>query len=267
MAIRIDLLPRYVALQRWFKRILAVCLMLMSTFAAVLFLLYYREQLRLATLKTNVANVRIFADKTDAAQKAADAAITQAKPLQSGVDFLVDAGRTGPERAALLDLIRRYIYNGAVVGSLDISDGKTAKFSGMVQTPDDYARFLLNLRRGTVPVGILFSTLPGSSGILGWPNRSGATTTTPAAPGQPAPAATPAPVPGQPQAGAPPVDALRYKVFPNTIQATAELREPVVVPVAPGETAAAAGAPGALGAPGATGAPPAAQPAGAPAKA
>jgi len=241
MAIRIDLLPRYVALRRWFKRILAVCLMLISAFAAILFLIYYREQLRLATLKTNIANVKVFADKTDAAEAAAATATAEAQPLQSTVNFLVDAGRTGSERAALLDLIRRYVYNGAVVGSLDISDGKTAVFSGMVRTPDDYARFLLNLRRGTAPAGILFAKLPEGSGILGWPNRSG-TTATAGAPGQPAPAA-PAPAPGQPQTGVVPLDAVRYQIFPNNINAKAELREPIVVPIPPGE-AAPAPAPG-----------------------
>jgi len=253
MAIRIDLLPRYVALKRWFKRIMAVCLMLVGAFAAILFVIYYREQLRLATLRTNLANVKVFADKTDAAKTAADAAIAQAQPLQSSVNFLVDAGRSGPERAAQLDLIRRYIYNGAVVGTLDLSDGKTAKFSGMVRTPDDYARFVLNLRRGTTPTGILFATLPVSSGISGWPNRSGGATTT--TPGQPAPPVTPVPAPGQPQTGVPPLDTIKYIVFPNNITASGDLRDPVTVPIPPGETAAAA-APGAPGAPGVPAPPP-----------
>ena len=249
MAIRIDLLPRYVALRRWFKRILAVCLMLVSAFAAILFVIYYREQLRLSTLKTNLANVRIFADKTDAAQKAADAATTEAQPLQSNVNFLVDAGRSGPERAALLDLIRRYVYNGAVVGSLDISDGKIAKFSGMVRTPDDYARFLLNLRQGTVPVGILFAGSVDGGGIVGWPNSSGTSTAPGATPGA-KPAPVPAPAPGQPQTGTPTVDTTRFAVFPNNVTATATLRDPIVVPSAPGEMAAAAATtPGALGTP------------------
>ena len=177
MAIRIDLLPKYVAMRRWFKRILAVCLMLVSTFAAVLFVIYYREQLLLQTLKTNLANVRVLADKADAAQKAADASTSDSLPLQSNVNFLVDAGRSGTERAALLDLIRRYVYNGAVIGTVDISDGRVAKFSGMVRNPDDYARFLLNLRRGTVPVGILFSKPADGGGIQGWPNSSGTTAT------------------------------------------------------------------------------------------
>lgn len=244
MAIRIDLLPKYVAMRRWFKRILAVCLMLVSTFAAVLFVIYYREQLLLQTLKTNLANVRVLADKADAAQKAADASTSDSLPLQSNVNFLVDAGRSGTERAALLDLIRRYVYNGAVIGTVDISDGRVAKFSGMVRNPDDYARFLLNLRRGTVPVGILFSKPADGGGIQGWPNSSGTTAiTTAGATPTPAPAATP----GQAQTGNTAVDATRYYVFPNNITATAELRDPIIIPLAPGETAAAAtqGTPGA----------------------
>lgn len=242
MAIRINLLPRYVALRRWFKRTVVLCVLSAVTLATILAAAYYREYLQLQTLKTNIANVKVFADKTDAAEAAAATATAEAQPLQSSVNFLVDAGRTGSERAALLDLIRRYVYNGAVVGSLDISDGRTAVFSGMVRTPDDYARFLLNLRRGTAPAGILFAKLPEGSGILGWPNRSG-TTPTAGAPGQPAPAPTPAPAPGQPQTGVAPLDAMRYQIFPNNISARAELREPIVVPIPPGDAAPAA-APG-----------------------
>jgi hypothetical protein len=240
MGIRIDLLPRYVGLKRWFKRILLACLSLVGIFAAVLFLLFYREQLRLQTLTTNRDEIKKVADAAAAAASAAEAAKTTAKPFQDTVNFFVDAGRTGAERAALLDVVHRYLYSGAVISSLDLSDGQNIKFTATLKTPDEYANFLNNLRRGTAPAGILFADLPSGAGILGYPNDE-VGKETPAA-GQPAAA------PGAPGAAgaAANVSSVKYWVYHNNITAQGKLREPVTVPTAPGEAATpAAGAPGA----------------------
>jgi hypothetical protein len=265
MAIRIDLLPGYVGLKRWFKRIAAVCALLIVGFAAVLYLLFYKEQLELQTLQTNRDNIKRYADMADSAAKAATAATTKAKPLQDAVAFMVDAGRTGAERAALLDLVRRYVYVNAVVGAIDLSDGQNAKMTVLVKNPDEYSRFLLNLRRGATPTGVLFADLPSGSGITGWPNVSGGggsgTGGGGAAPAAGGEAGAPG---GGTQAGNKATDqnTLMQKIYNNKIDVSAKLREPVVIPVPPGAAAApagGAGGPGAPGAPpGAPGAPPAA---------
>jgi hypothetical protein len=231
MAIRIDLLPRYVGLRRWFKRLLVACLSLVGAFAAVLFVLYYREQLRLQTLKENRDAYQKVATMADDAQSAAKKATSEAQPFQDTVNFFVNAGRTGPERAALLDTIHRYIYTGAVISSLDISDGQTVKFTAMVKTPDEYANFLNNLRRGTAPAGILFTDLPAGTGIPGY--NSGATTT--GQNGQTA--AQPTPTGGATGGTAP--QSVPYVVFPLTINASGKLLNPVVVPTEPGAAAPA----------------------------
>lgn len=240
MAIRIDLLPRYVALRRYFKRTLAGCLLLVAICAAGLSAFYYHDYLQLQTLQVNVENVKPVAADAEATQQSADAFVSQAQPLQTTVDFFVDAARTGAERAAILDLIRRYIYNGAVIGSMDISDGTSAKLTATVRTPDDYARFLLNLRRGATPTGILFSSPAEAAGIKG---GTGGTS------GAPTPA--PGPVPGAPPIApvVAPVDTAQYEVLPNSITASATLKDPVTVPSPPGEAAAAAPAAPAAGAP------------------
>ncbi len=251
MAIRIDLLPGYVGLRRWFKRILAACLILVGAFAGILFLLYYRDQLALQTLQTNLANIEPIAKQTEAAEAAKAAADGEASPLLASVNFFVDAGRTGPERAALLYTIHKYVYAGAVVGSIDLSDGQNAKMTANVSTPDAYANFLNNLRRGTVPSGVLFKNLPSGAGIKGWPDRSGATATQGGQPGAAGPILTAG---GEPGAEGTLTGAIRYRILPNSISVNAALNEPIVVPVPPG--AAAAPAAGAAGAPGDPGMPP-----------
>lgn len=261
MAIRIDLLPGYVGLKRWLKRIAAVCALLVVGFAAVLYLLYYNEQLKLQTLQTNRDNIEKYAVMADAAKTAAEKAQTQAKPFQDAVNFMVDAGRTGAERAALLDLVRRYVYANAVVGAIDLSDGQTAKMTVLVKNPDEYARFLLNLRRGAVPTGVLFDGLPTGAGINGWPTVSGSTNSGGgAAAGGAAPAPGGAPSGGVQTTGTKDNDpnALMQKIFENKIDVSAKLRSPVVIPTPPG---AAAGGTGKPGAPREPGAPPGAPPA------
>ena len=248
MAIRIDLLPRYVALRRIFKRIAIVCALVVMVLGTGLSAFYYQDYLKLQTLKANVETYKPIAANALATEKRANDKVAEAQPLQTTVNFFVDAARSGSERAAILDLIRRYIYDGALIASLDISDGTTAKLTASVRTPDDYARFLLNLRRGKAPTGILFSNDATASGIGGYP--AGSTTSAPAPTAPPVPGGPPL-VPTQAPAGG------NFEVFPNNIPASATLKDPIVVPAPPGEAAApaAAGAPAAAAAappPGAT---------------
>lgn len=245
MAIRIDLLPRYVGLRRWFKRILLGCISTVGVFAAILFAVYYREQLKLQTLQQNRSTFEAVAQKAEKAAGDAEAKTKEAQPYRDTVAFFVDAGQTGAQRAALIDIVQRYIYREAVVNMMDISDGQTVKLSAMVRNPDEYANLLNILRRGTLPTGIAFKDLPSGVGIAGWPKSSGGGTQ---AGGQAA-----APQPGAGAAGAAPAPAesqAEYQVFPNSITLQGSLREPITVPLPPGESAAVNAAQGAL-APGA----------------
>jgi hypothetical protein len=224
MAIKIDLLPGYVGLRRWFKRVLVICVALIAVVASVLALFYYRDKQRLDKLKADLANIETFAAQTEATRQQAEAAVNETAPVRTAVNFMADASKTGAERAALIDLIRRYVYAGAVVSTLDLSDGATAKFTATVRTPDEYARFLLSLRRGSdqaQAAGPLFTGLPQGSGIPGYPDNR-------PIPGPETVSYTPEPI-----------------TFPLRIDASGQLKNPMAVPVEPGGAApAAGGAPG-----------------------
>jgi hypothetical protein len=226
MAIKIDLLPAYVGLRRWFKRALIASAALVAAIGAILFLLHYKGQQQLAKLNQELQGVETNARATEAAETAKTAAETAAAPLQAFSDFVVAAGKTGAERAALLDMVRRYIYGGAVVSAIDISNGQTVRLSATMTTPDDYARFLLNLRRGSASNGgPLFAAEPRtnsvrSTGVPGGPTR-----------------AFVAPGPGP---------TARTIQFPLQISAEGTLKDPVVVPTETGAggSAAPGGGPG-----------------------
>ena len=235
MAIRIDLLPRYVGLRRWFKRVLLACISLVGVLAVVLFAFYYSEQLQLQTLQENRDAFEKVAKLAEEETKKKEQFVKDAQPLRDTVSFFVDAGRTGPERAALVDIIQRYIYRGAVISLLDLSDGQNVKLSAMVRTPDEYANLLNVLRRGTVPTGIAFKNLPSGAGIKGWPGTSGGATQ---AGGQQAAAQ-----PGT--GGATDTTSLGYQIFPNSITLQGAMRDPIVVPVPPGDVPVVTNAPGA----------------------
>ncbi|MDF2439118.1 MAG: hypothetical protein JWN98_102 [Abditibacteriota bacterium] len=216
MAIKIDLLPGYVGLRRWFKRVVLACLAVVGLVASVLYLLYYRDQQRLLALQADLTSIRQVESLTKAADTAKAAAEAEAAPIKLVVDFLADTGKTGPERAALLDLTRRYIYERAVISAIDLSDGASVRLTAAVESPDDYSRLLLALRKGAAQdQGPLFANYPTGTGVPGFPE------------GRPIPPPTnvsyvPQPLP-----------------FPLRIQASGALKNPVVVPAEPGTAPAA----------------------------
>jgi hypothetical protein len=175
MAIKIDLLPGYVGLRRVFRNLLLGAAVLIGSVAAVLFLVYYKNQQELTAIATSLENVQSNANATKAAEGATATATSEAAPYEAVVKFMVAAGQTGPERAALLDLVSRQIYGGAVVSAIDLSDGQTARLNATVGTPEDYAQLLLELRRGSATNGgSVFAADPRTnqvvpSGIPGFP--------------------------------------------------------------------------------------------------
>jgi hypothetical protein len=170
MSIKIDLLPGYVPLRRTFKRVLLGCGLLLLAVATFVGLTYMADQRRLDKLKQDVEAIQTFANQTLAAETAAQKAQDEAAPVKAVVDFMTDASKTGPERAAVIDLMRRYIYAGAVVNSIDMSTGTSATIQTLVRTPDEYARLLLALRRGSAQEnGPLFTDPPIGTGVPGFP--------------------------------------------------------------------------------------------------
>ena len=215
MSIKINLLPGYIAWRRRWRTALWASAALLGLVGLVLVLAHLKGQNELAVRQADLENIEPFAKATETAEATTLALEQEAAPMQSFVDFSVAAGKTGPERAALLDLVRRYIYGGAVVRSIDISNGQTVNISATMATTDDYARFLLNLRRGTAPEGLLFSSLPTASGVPGGPNDRFVL----------------------PRPGEQPITIN----FPLNVAAQGTLKNPVAVPTEAGAAPAAAG--------------------------
>jgi len=230
MAIKIDLLPGYVGLRRWFKRTLIVSVLLLAAVGSFLYLKYAQGELDLKTAKADAAMMATAANQTKNVQDQTTAFQAETAKIQPLVSYFVDASKTGPERAALLDLVRRYIYPNSVISSIDISDGKIVTFTATVETPDDYVRFLTQLRKGTAGdpyMGPLFATLPRAQGVGGFPQPMRPTIGSTAAQGQ---------QPGQESgAGTGQLDMSQPHpiIFPIKVTAQAELKNPLVAPVEP----------------------------------
>lgn len=227
MSIKIDLLPGYLNLQRWFRNWIWISLAALLLTAGVLYILWYGGEETLKVARQDYENLAAAEQATQTAESKRDAAQSAAQPIETVVDFIVNAGKTGPERAALIDLARRYIYAGAVVSAIDMSDGQNANFNYTVRDEQEYAQSLLALRNGSVDNGgVLFKENPTQITATG-------------VPGGPNPAfIAPPPLPGEPA---------RVIPYPLQIGATGPLKDPVVIPPEPG-TAAAAPAAGAAGA-------------------
>ena len=260
MSLKINLLPEYVRLQRVFKRVIAICLSLFVAVGVLLFLLYYKKGQELKVVKADLEAIEPTAKEAENTKTEAAAIETSSAPKRGAIEFITSASRTGPERAALLDLISQYVYGGAVISSLDISDGQTVIIKATVKDPDEYARLLNNMRRGSDTKGALVPVFTGpvtGSGVPGFPpprpgdNQQG---------GAQQPGAVGAP--GQPGQQASPISVTQPQiiVYPVPIDLTAKLKNPVALPPDPvGAPPAGGGVGGPPGAPGG------AMPAGAPA--
>jgi hypothetical protein len=231
MPVRINLLPKYVLLKKYFQWALIACVAGSLVWVLALALIYANTQVQLKTLEASIANVDANATATQNSQTAKKKADDAKAPIDADVKFILAASQSGAERSSLLGLFRPYIYPGSVVSQIDLSDGKTAVIQGMVKSPDDYARFITSLRQGTTPNGPLFAKLPvGTNGVPGYPKVKSDTTNT-----------------SENKSST----QLTMVVFPLTVEAKGDLLNPVTVPVAPGAAPAAnAGGGGEPGMPG-----------------
>ncbi len=228
--LKINLLPGYVKKKEILKRTIIGCVVATGLVASGLLVVLEQRRLDLQTVNTNLAAAQTVASQATTVEAEKNASLGTAAPITTAVSFMASASKTGPQRAALLNLVRQYIYEDAIVSSIDISDGQNIKILATVRTPDEYARFLLNLRRAAdVNGGTLFKGLPIASGPGGFANgavpflRNGGDGS-----GQPVP-----------------------QIYPVNVTAQGVLLNPVQIPPDPVGDAPAggAGAAGALGAP------------------
>lgn len=210
MAIKIDLLPGYVGLTKWFRRVVTLSLLALALLLTALTLVYHSRQLELQTAQQNLEVAQALASQTTAADTATQNANSARTGYDAANNFMLASSKTGSQRSALLNLISKYIYENSVVRSIDVSDGKNVTIVATVTTPDEYLRFLRDLRQAT---GVVFaaSPLPRVSGVGGFANG-----------------AYPLVVP-QPEPGSPPV----VITYPITLTAQAVLLNPIQPPVDP----------------------------------
>ena len=175
MAIKIDLLPGYVRLRRVLKWALLGSFVIVTAVGSVLYVLFIQKKNEVTVAKQNLDMWKPIAD--DATKVAGEATAKDASlaNLQSTVQFFADATQTGPRRAVVVDLIRRYIMSDALVSSVDISDGKNVTIVASVADSEKYSDLLLNMRRGTLnalpisDIPYVWKALPKASGIPGYP--------------------------------------------------------------------------------------------------
>lgn len=171
MAIKIDLLPGYVKLKRNLHRSIAACVVATGAIAGLLLMALEQRRLELQTVEANRVAAETVASKVASVTAERNASLAEAAPINTAVSFMAAAPKTGPQRAALLNLVRQYIYEDAIVSSIDLSDGQRVVILATVRTPDEYARFLLNLRRAAdTNGGTLFKGDPVASGPGGFAN-------------------------------------------------------------------------------------------------
>ena len=223
MAIKIDLLPKYVKLEKRFQRVLVACAGLLALWFGGLAVALEIRQLQLQTTQTDQRVFEAKAQETSAAKSAVDTARTTRSSYDGAINVFVSNSKSGAERSALFTHIFQNIYANSSVTLVDVSDGTNVTIKATVRDPEEYARFLQGLRRAT---GVLFAAPPQTTGVNGFANGA-------------VPFVPPALEPG---------DRDTILVYPINLTATAQLLNPVKLPVDPvGGAPAAAGAAGTAG--------------------
>lgn len=231
MAIKIDLLPGYVGLRRKRNWLAGISFVLVTIVGTGMYLAYYKTTLDVQTALENEQAWQAAATEATKYKTDADAKIASLIPVQTTVNFFADATQTGPRRAAVVDMVKRYIIKDALVATIDIPDGRTVSMVAAVSDTDSYSNLLLNLRKGTVnyadsPLPTVWAQLPSAAGPKGYPNT-------------PRPPLPPPVLPIQAEAKRLPIT-----VNINT-QLTSDLAFTTPVPLADAGAPAAPGAPGA----------------------
>lgn len=220
MAIKIDLLPGYVKLTKKFRFTITAAIVGLALWTGGLLLTYHSKQLELKTAEQNRDVVKVLADQTTAVTTATSNTLAATAGYDAFNQFALASTKSGSERAALLNLISRYINERSVVKSIDVSDGTNVIIVATVSSPDQYIQFLLDLRKAR---GVVFATDPRltTTGVGGFGNGYQPT------------------VLPQPEAGSAPV----IINYPITLTAQTTLLNPIVVPPDPtgGAVAGAAG--------------------------
>jgi hypothetical protein len=235
MAIKIDLLPGYVQLERRLNLAIIICVALTAVVVSSLLVALEQKKLALQTLTQNREAADAQAALTTAAESATSTLTAETAPLSGTSEWMLAASKTGAERAALLNLVRQYIYPNSVVSAIDISDGQKVTISATVRDPDEYRAFLTTLRRASDQNnGPLFAGLPNAAGVGGFANGAAKFVPPVLAPGS---------------------DPVVIS-YPINVQAIGNLKNPVVLPPDP-TTGAAPAAPVEPGMEGMEGAPPA----------
>ncbi len=215
MATKIDLLPGYVKWTKRFHYTIAGAIVGLCLWTGGLILVYHSKQLELQTAEQNRDAAKIVADAAGAAQTATTTAIGNAGAYTAANNFFLASTKSGSQRAALLNLITRYIDVNSVVKSIDISDGSKVTILATVTTPDENVQFLRQLRNAT---GVLFVTNPKlTTSVGGFGNGA-------------QPLIVPQPAPGSPSI------VINY---PITLQAEGTLITPLTAAPDPGGGAAA----------------------------
>ncbi len=235
--IKIDLLPGHVKQRRNLQLAIMASVLALALVGTGLAMALNAKQKELLTAKTNLEVVTAVAAQTTAAETAKTTAETTMQPIGDTIAFMLASSKSGPQRAALLNQVRQYIYVDTVIKSIDLSDGANAVIQGSVKNPTEYGRFLFNLRRAgpppagapTTDAGPLFAAAPRGVGPGGF-NNGAAIFVPPARP----------------------LDQPVIIVYPLTVTAQGPLKYPIPVipdPVGAPAVAGAEGAPAAEGPP------------------
>lgn len=165
--LRIDLLPRQIAIARTNKILVALIIVLLVAELAALGIMYMGirgEQSRVAEELEKTTKV---ADEVRKLESEISSKEADLKPIQDKIDFIEDANKSGEQYWDRFHEINKYIYENARMTRFSLTGGNSVNFTVVVSDTTEAARFVLNLVHSPALANVSVSGLPAGVSIEG----------------------------------------------------------------------------------------------------
>ncbi|NLO05520.1 MAG: hypothetical protein GX131_06775 [candidate division WS1 bacterium] len=165
--LRIDLLPRSIAIARTNKIVIAliIVLLLLEVVALGAMLLAVRGQR--ARTEAELAEVTVVANQVRDLQAQISSKEADLAPIQAKIDFVDEANASGEQYWDRFYAINEYIYEKAQVTRFSITMPDQVNFDVIVGDTTETARFVLNLTMCPAITNLSVSGLPAGVSIEG----------------------------------------------------------------------------------------------------
>lgn len=165
--LKIDLLPRQIAIARRNKILVALIIVLLLVEVAALGVMLMDVKGQQQEVDEEFAKTKEIADEVRSLESETQSKQGDLDPIQAKIDFIEDANESGEAYWDRFHAINEYIYSKAQMTRFSITGGSQVNFTVIVSDTTEAARFVLNLVHSPALSNVSVAGLPAGVSIEG----------------------------------------------------------------------------------------------------